>query len=54
MTKKQDEDKISISKLKRSYLIPLWLTWQSRPDSVFPTTVVEDSSAVVLDQVHSQ
>ena len=53
MAKKQDEDKISISKLKRSDLIPLWLTWQSRPGS-FPTTVDEDSSAVVLDQDHSQ
>ena len=52
MAKKQDNDKISISKLKRSDLISLWLTWQCRPDSaasICATTVVEDSSAVVLD-----
>ena len=57
MAKKQDNDKISITKLKHSDLISLWLTWQCRPDSaasICATTVVEDSSAVVPDQDHSQ
>ena len=34
MNKKRDDDKISISKLKRPGLLSLWLEWQSRPDVV--------------------
>jgi len=32
MHKKRDDDKISISALKRSGLLALWLEWHSRPD----------------------
>ena len=34
MNKKRDDDKISISKLKRPGLLSLWLEWKSRPDVV--------------------
>ena len=39
MSKKREDDKISISKMKRSNLIPLWLAWQSRPDIMVESMV---------------
>ena len=34
MSKKRDNDKVSIAKLKRADLLALWLEWQSRPDII--------------------
>ena len=40
MHKKGDDDKVSISKLKRPGLLALWLAWQSRPDVEVSSTIV--------------
>ena len=37
MQKKRDDDKIAISKMKRSDLTALWIAWQSQPDIVVET-----------------
>ena len=56
MHKKRDDDKVSISKLKRPGLLALWLAWQSRPDIDISTTVPQglsqhnvDNNPVVID-----
>ena len=43
MQKKRDDDKVSISKMKRSELVLLWLPWQSRSD-----VKIEDIVGVVI------
>ena len=56
MHKKRDDDKVSISKLKRPGLLALWLIWQSRPDIEVSTIVPQglsqhnvDNNPVVID-----
>ena len=54
MQKKRDDDKISISKMKRSELIPLWIAWQSRPDiEIEDVGVIVNNNTEVL-QDHNQ
>ena len=49
MHKKRDDDKVSISKLKRPGLLALWLEWQSRPEEVIDTIPVPQDESDKID-----
>ena len=54
MQKKRDDDKVSISKMKRSELVPLWLAWQSRPDVEMEDMVGISNNNTEVSQDHNQ
>lgn len=54
MQKKRDDDKICVSKMKRSELMGTWIAWKDRPDDTTDNMMVEVVGAEVLQQENSQ
>ena len=49
MYKKRDDDKVSVSKLKRSELLAIWLEWRNRPDDNVNISIPDGCSDINID-----
>ena len=49
MYKKRDDDKVSVSKLKCSELLAIWLEWRNRPDNNVNISIPDGCSDINID-----